>query len=121
MILDTNDEEIKKYEVFSKEEIYNNSRVESILNANKKKMQEQSDKKVRELNLRIGELEKKSKSQEEEIKMLRIIQLEHQKQRFELAKVKEENSKACKKMESMSFQMQEYERIIKEYEQSPTH
>jgi hypothetical protein len=45
--------DIKQYEVFSTEEIYSNSRIESIINANKQKIQEQSDKKVKELDLRI--------------------------------------------------------------------
>lgn len=54
---------MKQFKVFSKEEIYTNSRIESILNANKQKIQEQSDKKVKELELKIQQLELKCKRQ----------------------------------------------------------
>lgn len=52
MVLDTKEEDIKKYEVFSNEEIYKNSRIESVINANKPKG-DFKDRKVEMLDLRV--------------------------------------------------------------------
>lgn len=50
IVMETKEEEQKKYEAFSKEEIYNCSRIESVINVlTKQKTGEQSDRKLKEL------------------------------------------------------------------------
>ena len=55
VVLENKEEELKKFEAFLKEEIYNCSRFESATNSAAKPNRgpEVSDKKVRELELRI--------------------------------------------------------------------
>ena len=68
VVADSKEEDTKKYGVFSKEEIYNFSRLESVVNtAGKPKKPGEGvygDKKARELELRIKELELVNRKQE---------------------------------------------------------
>jgi hypothetical protein len=48
-VLESKEEEVHRFEAFSKEEIYNCSRLESVINGSKQKPMDSGDKRAREL------------------------------------------------------------------------
>jgi serine/threonine protein kinase len=117
-ILESKEEEGRKFEAFSKEEIYNCSRLESVINGFKQKTGEQGEKRLRELELRVKELELCNKRQEEELRFLRNVKAEHQQCSLEISQARETNRQQSRKVEALTLKLQDYERILRDFDKS---
>ena len=85
--------------------------MESIINAKKQEqIIEQSNKKVRELELKIKKLELRVQDQEEELQRLKLIEKKYKMSTVELTQLKEENKRQSQIIEDQNETLRFYEK-----------